>query len=88
LFALKAAGYYANRFIPAPVKLSILRIHEMTSGDEKATVNKALKLNYDTMSIDDLHEYIAEMAAEIEKIKLIIEKKVAAQNTADSFFRK
>lgn len=60
----------------------------MTSSDEEATLNKTSKVNYDTMSIEDLHEYIAELATEIEKVKLLIEKKVAAQSTADSFFKK
>ncbi|MEH6526209.1 MAG: DUF1192 domain-containing protein [Sneathiella sp.] len=60
----------------------------MTSNDEETSRNLSSNVNYDTMSIDDLHEYIADMAAEIEKVKLIIEKKLAAQNTADSFFKK
>lgn len=60
----------------------------MTSNDEETSRSLSSKVNYDTMSIDDLHEYIAEMTTEIEKVKLIIEKKLTAQNTADSFFKK
>lgn len=60
----------------------------MTSNDEETSQSLSSNVNYDTMSIDDLHEYIAEMITEIEKVKLIIEKKLAAQNTADSFFKK
>jgi uncharacterized small protein (DUF1192 family) len=60
----------------------------MTSNDEETSRSLFSNVNYDTMSIDDLHEFIAEMTTEIEKVKLIIEKKLAAQNTADSFFKK
>jgi len=60
----------------------------MTSNDEETSRSLFSNVNYDTMSIDDLHEFIAEITTEIEKVKLIIEKKLAAQNTADSFFKK
>lgn len=59
----------------------------MTSNDEETSRSLFSNVNYDTMSIDDLNECIAEMTNEIEKVKLIIEKKLTAQNTADSFFK-
>ncbi|USG62398.1 DUF1192 domain-containing protein [Sneathiella marina] len=60
----------------------------MTSNDEESSQSLSSNVNFDTMSIDDLHEYIADMTTEIEKVKLIIKKKLAAQDTADSFFKK
>jgi len=39
------------------------------------------------LSIDALGEYIAEMEAEIERVKLMIEDKRSAREGAESFFK-
>lgn len=42
--------------------------------------------NLETLSIDELHSYIEELGAEIERAKLDISKKQAAINAAAAFF--
>ena len=49
---------------------------------------KPVKKNLDEMSIEALHEYIAEMEEEIARVRAAIENKEKARNSADSFFRK
>ena len=41
----------------------------------------------DAMSIAALHDYIAEMEAEIERVRAAIDAKQAWRGTADSFFK-
>jgi uncharacterized small protein (DUF1192 family) len=60
----------------------------MTSDDDDRSQRNSKAISFDTMSIEDLHEHIAELQAEIEKTKSVIEKKLAAQSTADNFFKK
>jgi len=59
----------------------------MTSDDEDARPRNIPVVNFDTMSIGDLEDYIAELTAEIEKTRQVIDKKRSAQSAADSFFK-
>jgi len=44
--------------------------------------------NLDDVSVDALHEYIADLEAEIERVKGEIAKKKAAIAGAEAFFKK
>jgi len=59
----------------------------MTSDDDDARPSKIPVVNFDTMSIDELEDYVTELTAEIEKTRLVIEKKRSAQSAADSIFK-
>ena len=59
----------------------------MTSDDDDKPVLGQNPVNFETMSIADLHDYIAALTEEIEKTKMAITKKEAAQSTADGFFK-
>ncbi len=59
----------------------------MTSDDDDITVLWHMPVNFDSMSIAYLHDYIAALTDEIEKTKKVIAKKEAAQNAADGFFK-
>ena len=41
----------------------------------------------DVMSIEGLHEYIAELEAEIERVRGVIDAKQSWRGEADSFFK-
>jgi len=60
----------------------------MASEDDDAPRNSIKAINFDIMSIEDLQNHIANLTVEIETTKSVIEKKRAAQNTADGFFKK
>ncbi|MDF2367747.1 DUF1192 domain-containing protein [Sneathiella sp.] len=59
----------------------------MTSDDDNKPALGQKPVNFDSMSIDDLHDYIAALTEEIEKTKKVITKKEAAQNAAAGFFK-
>ena len=59
----------------------------MTSDDDDKPLARRTQINFDTMSIEELKDYIADLTKEIEKTKQIIEKKQAAQNAAAGFFK-
>ncbi|MCR9213794.1 MAG: DUF1192 domain-containing protein [Proteobacteria bacterium] len=59
----------------------------MTSDDEEAQSRKVPAVNFDTMSIEELEDYIVELTAKIEQTKQVIEKKRNAHSAADSFFK-
>ncbi|MEX1034929.1 MAG: DUF1192 family protein [Sneathiella sp.] len=59
----------------------------MTSDDDDKPVIGHNPVNFDTMSITDLEDYIVALTAEIEKTKAVIAKKQAAQNAAAGFFK-
>ena len=59
----------------------------MTSDDDDKPVTGNGPVNFDTMSISDLEEYIVSLTAEIERTKQVISKKKAAQNAAATFFK-
>lgn len=59
----------------------------MTSDDDQKPVLGKNPVDFDSMSIADLHEYIAALHEEIEKTKEIISKKESAQNAAAGFFK-
>jgi len=59
----------------------------MTSDDDDKPALGKNPVNFDSMSIADIHEYIAAINKEIEKAKEIIAKKEAAQNAAAGFFK-
>ncbi|MCF8466618.1 MAG: DUF1192 domain-containing protein [Sneathiella sp.] len=60
----------------------------MASDDDDQPLAHRTQVNFDTMSIEELKDYIADLTAEIEKTKQVIEKKQAAQNAASGFFKK
>ncbi len=41
----------------------------------------------DMLSIDDLHQYIADMQEEIKRVELAIAKKENSKSAADAFFK-
>lgn len=46
------------------------------------------KRNLDPMSIEELHEYIAEMQEEIERVRAEIAKKEAHRSGVEALFKK
>ena len=46
------------------------------------------KLLLDTLGIDELHEYIGELRAEIARVEADIERKQGHRSAADAFFRR
>jgi len=46
------------------------------------------KRDLDPMSVDELHAYIAEMQAEIERVRAEIEKKETYRTGVESLFKK
>lgn len=60
----------------------------MASDDDNTPIGSPKSVNFDTMSIEDLHDYIADLTAEIDKTRTVIQKKQAAHSTADGFFKK
>jgi uncharacterized small protein (DUF1192 family) len=46
------------------------------------------KLTLDTMGIEELREYIAELQAEITRVETDIERKQGHRSAADTFFRR
>ena len=48
---------------------------------------KLEKPNLDVMSIEELHDYVAEMEAEIERVRAMIEAKTTHRGAADAFFK-
>ena len=46
------------------------------------------KLVLDTLSIEELRDYIAELKAEIERVEADIERKQGHRSAADAFFRR
>ncbi|MZR32420.1 DUF1192 domain-containing protein [Sneathiella litorea] len=59
----------------------------MTSNDDDKPIFGNSPVNFDSMSITDLYEYIASLNEEIEKTRKIITKKEAAQKAASGFFK-
>lgn len=59
----------------------------MTSDDDEKPILGQKPMNFDSMSIADLEDYIIALDAEIQKTRTIIEKKKAAQNAASGFFK-
>lgn len=54
---------------------------------DKKPVSQEFPAKLDSLSVDDLHEYIDALEAEIERVKAEISKKQAAANAADAFFK-
>ena len=46
------------------------------------------KLVLDTLGIEELRDYIAELKAEIERVEADIERKQGHRSAADAFFRR
>ena len=46
------------------------------------------KLVLDTLGIEELRDYIAELKAEIERVEVDIERKQGHRSAADAFFRR
>ena len=46
------------------------------------------KLVLDTLGIEELRDYIAELRAEIERVEADIERKQGHRSAADAFFRR
>ncbi len=60
----------------------------MTSDETDIPLKAALSVNFDTMSVDELQDYIKQLEQEIKTAESFIDKKKAAQLSADSFFKK
>ena len=59
--------------------------------EEESPVRKRTRLErivLDTMGIEELRDYIAELKAEIERVEADIERKQGHRSAADSFFRR
>lgn len=59
----------------------------MTSDDDDQPILGRNPVDFESMSISDLYDYITLLNEEIEKTKDLIAKKEAAQNAADGFFK-
>ena len=55
--------------------------------DSEPTKKKPAPKNLDPLSVDDLREYIAELEAEIERVRAQIAKKDAQRLAASAFFK-
>ncbi len=59
--------------------------------EEEGPVRKRTRLEkpvLDTMGIEELRDYIAELKAEIERVEADIERKQGHRSVADAFFRR
>jgi uncharacterized small protein (DUF1192 family) len=59
--------------------------------EEEGPVRKRTRLErivLDTMGIEELRDYIAELKAEIERVEADIERKHGHRSAADAFFRR
>ncbi len=59
--------------------------------EEEGPVRKRTRLEkpvLDTMGIEELRDYIAELKAEIERVEADIERKQGHRSAADAFFRR
>jgi uncharacterized small protein (DUF1192 family) len=59
--------------------------------DDDAPPRKRIRLEklvLDTLSIEELRDYIAELQAEIARVEADIERKQSHRNAADAFFRR
>lgn len=59
----------------------------MDLDDLEPRKQKPAPKNLDEMSIEALHDYIAEMEAEIERVRGAIKAKQAARAGAEAFFK-
>ena len=59
----------------------------MTSDEEDKPIVGRDPVDFESMSIEDLENYITALNEEIEKTKQVIVKKQAAQNAAAGFFK-
>src|SRR5690606_8147778 len=67
---------------------SILRNATMTSDDDEDRSAQSLRgMNFDSMSIAELEDYITDLDTEIARAKSMIERKRLAQNAAAGFFK-
>lgn len=60
----------------------------MSFDDLEPEKKKPALKNLEELSIEALHEYIAEMEQEIERVRDAIKLKEAARQGAESFFKK
>jgi uncharacterized small protein (DUF1192 family) len=59
--------------------------------DEESPVRKRVRLEklvLDTLGIEELHEYIDELKAEISRVEADIERKQGHRSAADAFFKR
>ncbi|WP_339631208.1 DUF1192 domain-containing protein [uncultured Sneathiella sp.] len=59
----------------------------MTSDEDDKPLTGTGPVNFDTMSISDLEEYIVTLKEEVERTKQVILKKKAAQDAATNVFK-
>lgn len=59
----------------------------MDTDDLEPTAKRVEKLNLDVLSIEALSDYIAELEAEIERVRASIAHKKDARSAADSVFK-
>ena len=60
----------------------------MSFDDLEPQKKKPALKSLEELSIDALHEYIAEMESEIERVRAAIKGKEAARQGAEAFFKK
>lgn len=60
----------------------------MSFDDLEPQKKKPVLKNLEELSIEALHEYIAEMETEIERVRESIKAKEAARQGAEAFFKK
>ena len=59
----------------------------MFDEDLPKPVSAEFPRNLETMSVDDLNDYIKDLEAEIERVKTDMESKQASTQAADAFFK-
>ena len=60
----------------------------MMNEEESARPKRVERVMLDTLSVADLHAYVAELQAEIGRAEAAILQKQGARGHADSFFRR
>ena len=60
----------------------------MSFDDLESQKKKPVLKNLEELSIEALHEYIAEMETEIDRVREAIKTKEAARQGAEAFFKK
>ncbi|WP_169570113.1 DUF1192 domain-containing protein [Sneathiella limimaris] len=60
----------------------------MTSDENDIPMPTSHSVNFETMSVEELKDYIKQLEQEIKTAESFIEKKKAAHVSADSFFKK
>jgi uncharacterized small protein (DUF1192 family) len=60
----------------------------LDTDDLEPRIPKPAPLDLDTLSIEELREYIASMEAEIDRVKAVIDSKQGHRSDAEAFFKR